>query len=171
MEEIHKISAEALGNGYEGLIIRKATGKYEYSFRNYHSSEILKMKPTFDKEYKCIGYTNGKGKDAGAVIWVCEVAHEDRLGGKSNEDYIFNVVPNMPLEERKRVFRCLQRKTNDDDDAETMFDIYVLGKPLTVEYQELSETGVPLRAKGKAFRTYEDETDPIREMYEECCDA
>ena len=51
----------------------------------------------------------------------------------------------------------------------TRFERDVLGKPLTVEYKEISaKTGKPLQAHAVVFRTYESENDPIAELMREC---
>jgi DNA repair exonuclease SbcCD nuclease subunit len=89
-----------------------------------------------------------KGKDKGAIIWICE-----------HNGQTFNVLPkSMTYEVRYKLFRFLSKDGN--------FDRYLLGQQLTVEFDEYSKkTGFPLRAKAETFRTYEDSgSDPMREV-------
>ena len=177
-----------LGEGYEGGIVRRDAGGYRYSYNNYHSMNALKIKPTHDDEFIVVGYAQGsRGKDVGAVIWECEVPLDKAI---DENDRRFMVVPkNITTEERKAIFRCLDErlpavkaaKANAklpadlplpvDLPEQTRFERYVKGKPLTVEYKEISaKTGKPLQAKALAFRTYESGpgNDPIALLLKGC---
>lgn len=172
--QMEKLAKEFVKKGYEGAIARKDWVGYRYSYNNYHSSYLVKIKPRFDDEFAVVGFTQGvKGKDVGAVIWICEVAEAHR---KDPGDYEFSVVPNMAYEDRYKLFRCLGKKVDDPKRAGhriTLFERYVKGQPLTVEYAELSsKTGKPIQPKGEAFRTYSEGfgagEDPIKKLYEDC---
>jgi DNA ligase-1 len=80
-----------------------------------------------EEEYRIIDFTQGEGRDAGAVIWVCETAD-----GK-----VFTVRPRGTLNQRRDWF-------SDGDKY--------IGKNLTVIYQELTEDGKPRFPVGKALR-------------------
>jgi hypothetical protein len=99
---------------------------------------LVKLKQCFSDEFKIIGYTEGsRGKDKGAIIWVCETA----------DNVEFNVTPkDITYEQRKELFL----------DAEENFDKKYKHKMLTVDYEALSKNGVPLRAKAVVIRDYED---------------
>ena len=172
--QMDKLAKEFVKEGYEGAIARKDWVGYRYSYNNYHSANLVKIKPRFDDEFTVVGFTQGaKGKDVGAVIWICEVDEEHR---KDPKDYEFSVVPNMTYEDRYKLFKCLGKKVDDPKHAGqkiTLFERYVKGKPLTVEYAELSsKTGKPIQPKGEAFRTYSEGfgagEDPIKKLYEDC---
>lgn len=176
LEEAEALRDRFLGEGYEGAIARKDCAGYRYSFNNYHSASLVKLKPKFDSEFEVVGYTQGtKGKDVGAVIWICEV---DPAHVKNPADKTFNVVPkDMSYDERYMIYRCLGEEVDDDragapSGAKTSrFDRDFLGRPLTVEYPERStKTGKPTQAKALAFRTYESgpALDPVRRLYTEC---
>ncbi len=139
-DEIKEYVEKFIKDGYEGAVARKNWETYEYSYNNYHSSHILKIKLKFDAEFEIIGFLQGiKGKDVGAVIWIC----------KTDKGEVFNVVPNMTYEMRYKTFTCLNKNDN--------FNKYIKGKMLTVEYSELSsKTGIPLQPKGVIIRTYEE---------------
>lgn len=124
--------------GYEGAIVRKANAGYQYGTKNYHSSNLVKIKPIHDEEFPVVGFSQGtRGKDVGALIWICE-----SNGTK------FNVVPkNISYAERKKLFACLEK-------APERFE-KIRGKPLTVEFPEKSSAGVPVQAKALGFRDYE----------------
>lgn len=154
MEEINAYIEQFLKDGYEGGIVRKDNGIYQYSLNNYHSKNILKIKPTFDDEFPIIGFTQGsKGKDLGALIWICSL--------KDNKDITFHVVPNLPLIERKQLFKELSNKgiknvLNNEGNAAGAKKSSVNDFPLlTVSYAGLSPKGIPLQPKGIAVRNYE----------------
>lgn len=177
MEALEALRDRFLEEGYEGAIARKDCAGYRYSYNNYHSANLVKVKPKFDSEFEVVGYTEGeKGKDVGAVIWICKVDPEH---SKSADD-TFNVVPkDMSYDERYRIFRCLGEGVENTPEAIaeggparlTRFDRDFKGCPLTVEYPERSsKTGKPVQAKALTFRTYEDDlaADPLRRLYTEC---
>ncbi len=95
------------------------------------------MKPKFTDEYEVVGYAEGsKGKDKGAILWVCQTQDGDQ----------FHVTPkDMTYAERYDLFH----------DAVDNFEEKYLGRMLTVEYEDLSKDGIPLRAKALTFRDYE----------------
>jgi ATP-dependent DNA ligase len=126
--------------GYEGGIARKSWEGYEYSLNGKHSNNLVKIKPIFSEEYTCIDFTRGKrGKDADAIIWICETVDKKR----------FKVVPkNMTYDVRRELYAKFVADPND-------FDQNYKGKPLTIEFAELSDSGTPSQAKAVAFRTYE----------------
>jgi ATP-dependent DNA ligase len=139
IEEAQALVDSFISDGYEGGILRRDNGVYRYSFNNYHSKDVLKIKPTFDDEFPIIGFTQGtKGKDLGALIWVCSL--------RGDKNTTFHVVPNLPILDRKHLFEELQKSPPD-------FDIHQ--KLLTVSYAELSAKGIPLQPKGVVVRDYE----------------
>ena len=138
--EVKALFDEFLNNMYEGAIARKNNGIYEYSYNNHRSKDLVKLKPHLDDEFEIVGFTQGnKGKDLGAIIWVCCV--------EQNKELTFTVMPNMAISERKKLFKKL---TENEAERENY-----IGKKLTVSYSELSATGVPQQPKGVAIRDYE----------------
>jgi hypothetical protein len=139
--EVMKLSRVAVNDGYEGIIVRDLKSPYKSSNSNNSASVVksklvLRIKPRLSAEYKCVGYAEGKnGKDVGAVIWICETKKHKR----------FNSQPNMTNVERKKIFKSFQ---TDPD----LFDNKYLGRMITIEYDDLSKHGVPLRAKALLFR-------------------
>lgn len=162
LDDINILTAEFIKDGYEGSVARKDNKEYKYSFNNYHSSNVLKIKPVYSNEFKVVGFTEGKkGKDVGKIIWLCEVENP-----KNPNDSTFTVVPNLSLHERELLFNCLSQIV---DKKRTRFDRDIKGLPLTIEYSEISQkTGKPLQAKAIAFRTYESEKDPIKKIFKDC---
>ena len=125
--------------GYEGAIARKDEAIYQYSINNYHSSNIVKIKPTFDAEFSIKSFTQGeKGKDKGALIWICS----------TNKELTFHVVPKQTYKERYELFTNLTNNIS-------LFETKYKGKLLTVQYAELSPNGIPLQPKGVIIRDYE----------------
>jgi len=139
-KEQKKIYDEFIKEGYEGAILRFKDSTY-FAHRSKvtltRSKQLLKLKEQFSEEYEIVGITEGKkGKDKGAVIWVCKTP-------KTSME--FNVTPkNMTYKERYEIFK--KAKAGDNK---------YIGQMLTVEYQDLSRKGIPARAKGILVRDYE----------------
>lgn len=110
--------------GYEGIMLRNSGGLYK---ENYRSNDLLKYKEFFEAEYPIVAYREATGRDAGTVIWECETPEGRR----------FCVRPRGSLEARRKWFETAKS---------------IVGKQLTVIYQELSEMGVPRFPVGKAIR-------------------
>lgn len=124
ISEFRRLFAEFVELGYEGIMLRNAAGVYR---ANYRSNDLQKYKEFIEDEYRIIGYTQGEGRDAGAVIWLCETAD-----GKD-----FTVRPRGTMEQRRTWF------SNGES---------YIGKNLTVIYQELTDEGKPRFPVGKAVR-------------------
>ena len=124
LSDFRRLFAEFVEAGYEGIMLRNAVGVYR---ANYRSNDLQKYKEFMEDEYRIIGFKEGEGRDAGAVIWVCETAD-----GKE-----FTVRPRGTFEQRREWF----------NDGESY-----IGKNLTVVYQELTEDGKPRFPVGKALR-------------------
>lgn len=122
---------------FEGAMFRNINGEYLTNLGSddsRRSVDLQKHKPTYTREFPVIGFTTGKGTNAGAVIWICQAG-----SGK------FNTVPkNSSIAERRSIYKELRKKKN--------FDKKYKGRLLTVEYEDISDDSTPLRAKGIGFR-------------------
>ena len=118
---------EYVAQGYEGIMLRNKAGKYAVGHR---SSDLQKFKKFLDDEYNIVGFFEGEGREAGAVIWECETADGKR----------FRCRPEGTLGERQELF--LQGGK-------------AIGKALSVRYQELTEDKIPRFPIGLAIRDYE----------------
>lgn len=112
--------------GYEGVIMRDPNSIYK--FRRTFS--LLKHKLMKDSEFEITDVISGTGTDANTAIFIC----------KTKRDKLFNVRPRGSITERKEMLRNRQE---------------LIGKMLTVRYQELSEFGVPRFPVGITVRDYE----------------
>jgi DNA ligase-1 len=113
--------------GFEGIIIRNRSGKYVFDHR---SKDLQKFKLFEDKEFPITGGHEGDGLEVGCVIFECMAEN-----GKP-----FNVRPKGSRELRK----------------EWLLDIKnIIGKELTVRYQNYSEEGIPIFPVGISVRDYE----------------
>lgn len=124
IEEFKEKFCEFVEAGYEGIMLRNAAGLYQ---ENYRSNDLLKYKEFFESEYPIVDYREATGRDAGTVVWECETPEGKR----------FSVRPRGSLEMRRRWFESAKS---------------LVGRQLTVIYQELSEMGVPRFPVGKAIR-------------------
>lgn len=133
-----------LSKGYEGFMYRNSLGPYlahpTKTGTFLRSRNLLKLKMRYSDEFELVGFTEGtKGRDKGAIIWICQTKD-----GKKT----FHATPkNTTLKERYALFKKI---TQDDN-----FDEKYKGRMMTVEYEDLSKEGVPLRAKAVEIRDYE----------------
>lgn len=123
---------------WEGAMYRNMEAPYEFSLvkekRSYH---LRKRKPRHSAEYTVIGFTEGdSGKDRGAIIWIL----------RTDGGHEFTSTPvGMTYEERYALFTLFKSDP-------TVFGREWFGKQMTVEYDDISDDGVPLRAKAKGLR-------------------
>lgn len=117
---------EYASQGYEGIMIRDAEGLYKLAER---SNTLLKFKAFQTEEYKIVGAEEGKGRDAGTVIWIC-----------SSDAGEFSVRPKGTVHERTMWLKHQHK---------------YIGKPLTVQFQNLTNGGIPRFPVGLAIRDYE----------------
>ncbi len=126
-EEIQKYHDKWVQEGFEGIIIRNKDGKYKVKHR---SKDLQKYKEFKDEEFEIIGGHEGTGSDAGTVVF--EV--------KTQSGKTFSVRPRGTKELRSAMLQDLKS---------------LIGKELTVRYQELSEDGIPIFPVGIEVRDYE----------------
>ena len=112
--------------GHEGIMIRDRKGVYAL---NQRSSHLLKYKAFQTEEYDIIGASEGKGPDTGTVIWECGCSKGS-----------FSVRPKGTRDQRIKWFQ------NRDK---------YIGKKLTVQFQNLTDGGLPRFPVGLAIRDYE----------------
>jgi ATP-dependent DNA ligase len=126
-EEIKKYHDKWVREGFEGAIIRNSDGRYKVKHR---SKDLQKYKEFFDAEFEIVGGHEGSGPDAGTVVF--EV--------KTKDGKVFSVRPKGTRELRTQYLMELCN---------------LIGKELTVRYQNLSEDGIPIFPVGLAIRDYE----------------
>jgi DNA ligase-1 len=126
LEDVKRLHAEYVAEGYEGLILRNAKGVYKVKHR---SNDLQKYKEFFDAEYPIVGFREGDGVEKGCVIWLCSAP-----AGQ------FAVRPRGTHQERQAAFAA---------------GAAAIGKKLTVRYQELTNDGIPRFPVGIAIRDYE----------------
>ena len=112
---------------FEGTIVRNKNGMYMLKHR---SNDLLKYKDFVDAEYEIVGGKEAEGNDAGTVVFTCKT-----LEGKE-----FDVRPKGSREIRREWFKDLDS---------------LVGKQLTIRYQNLSEDGIPIFPVGIEVRDYE----------------
>ena len=91
---------------------------------------MMKYKLFTDEEVKIIGFDVGVGTEEGAIIYKV-------LDKRENE---FTVRPRGTVNEKRELYKIRNS---------------LIGKPLTIRYQELSEKGVPRFPVGINVRDYE----------------
>lgn len=114
--------------GYEGVMIRDANAPY---VQGSSGRSLQKYKKFLDEEFPIVEIKEGEGKDKGTAIFVCKVPSTGET---------FAVRPKGSLAVRRKYW---------EDRHE------LLGKMLTVQYQEKFKSGTPQFPIGIAVRDYE----------------
>ena len=124
-------------HGYEGCVVKYGEGPYEFGYGNKRSKYNLKIKQRFDSEYKIVGFTKGnKGSNAGAIIWIMETENGDTF--KATPKYDEGTEDVLGI--RKKLYEELTK-----DPAK--FEAEYKGKYATIEYEDISDKGIPQRVK------------------------
>lgn len=111
----------------EGTVIRQGSAPYLLGKRSKYA---LKLKDFQDAEFEIIGYTDGRGKEKGLIIFLL----------KTPEGKEFSATPNMPSDERAKMY-----KRGDE----------FIGKLATVKFFEMTPDKVPRFGKVITIRDYE----------------
>lgn len=137
LAEIKARYQEFLDEAYEGLMIRPAEAKYVFSVKGYHSGNLLKMKPRHDAEYELVDwFVAENGKAQGLLMVVC----------KTEDGKLFNVTPSMDVLSRQEL---AAKMGNEEENGKTYFENVWKGVQITVDYDEKSNDGIPLRGSTK----------------------
>lgn len=126
-EDVEAVHDAFVKQGYEGIMIRNAHGEYEPGKR---SNNLLKFKTFETEEFKIVGVHEGTGRDVGTPVWECETEGGDR----------FSVRPEGTMESRREAFERREE---------------IVGKKLTVRFQNMTVAGVPRFPVGIVVRDYE----------------
>ena len=121
-----KYHQENIQRGFEGTMYRTPSGKY---IEKHRSTHLLKYKDMTTEEYPIVGYVEGKGNDAGTVIWIVDVnGKQCKVRPKGTREYRSMMLSNASS---------------------------YLGKMLTVQFQEFTNDGIPRFPVGLVVRDYE----------------
>jgi ATP-dependent DNA ligase len=152
-EDLLKHHGKFISEGFEGIIIRRcsfvevncckeflkepekmckkcAKGYNLTVYRSKRSNALMKYKLFQDEEAVIIGFEKGTGTEEGAIIFCIKDIRENE----------FTIRPRGTIEERRKLY-----KKGDK----------LIGKKLTIRYQELTEKGVPRFPVAIAIRDYE----------------
>lgn len=135
-EEIDNLYKVFIEEGFEGAMVRLDEA-YRYSYNEYHSRVLLKIKPTFDHEFEITRWETGeKGKAAEALMIVC----------KTEDGREFPVTPAMEIPDR---IALAKKMAEIEPNGKTHFQNHWLGKKIIVLFDEWSKDRVPQRARTK----------------------
>jgi DNA ligase-1 len=123
-----KLHQQMVATGYEGTIIRNMVGTYHSG--PSRSADLQKYKDFVDEEFEIVGGKQGVGKDEGAVTFVCVTEEEKQ----------FDCRPRGAYAQRRKWWDNLSK---------------LLGKKLTVRYQNRTDDNIPYLPVGIAIRDYE----------------
>ena len=125
-DDIYVMHDRYVSERYEGIMIRNKKGVYKSS-RSY---DLQKYKYFVDHEFEITDVKEAVGSDAGTAIMQC----------KTNDAVFFWVRPKGSREYRTKLLKA---------------STSLVGKTLTVRYQNLTDKGVPRFPVGVAIRDYE----------------
>ena len=125
-EEIFDFQKIAIENGFEGTMLRNKTGSYVLKDR---SSNLLKYKEFFEKEFKIVGGEEGDGLAKGQCTFVLQLSDDDNRTFKA---------------------RCIG--PNETREEQWLNLNNYISKSLTVRFQTYSDEGVPIFPVGVAIR-------------------
>lgn len=132
-EALDEHFAEFMEQGYEGLMVRNAAGKY-VGKRSY---DLQKVKEFDDAEFLVIGVEEGRGKLAGKAIFVCRFTDRPKNIESLNDP----------------IFRCKMKGKLEDLKKYVKDPSLAVGKWLTVRYFGISNANnVPRFPVGIRFR-------------------
>src|SRR5271168_2558339 len=144
-----------LDENLEGAVVRNLDSLYIFGVdKEVRSYTTLKYKPRPDDEWPVINFKEGKGKEAGAVIWICaendsgirqrlNLAADETLPGL-DERKTFNVTPNMDYEKRYEIYKKLS-------ETPALFE-KIKGSLITISYSILSKDFLPQQPKAITFK-------------------
>lgn len=125
MESFYDMHSEYVQQGYEGTMVRKPNSPYEMK----RSKGLQKHKDFEEDEFVIVDAKEGQGNDTGTIICECKTS-----------DKTFWVRPRGDRSFRTHLF---ENRTS------------LIGKKMTVIYQNMTTTGVPRFPVGKCIRDYE----------------
>jgi hypothetical protein len=148
----HALYERFIKDGLEGAVVRLQAAPYEFGVnKERRSSSTLKWKPRPDAEWPLIGFTEGVGKEKGAVVWICasNLGEEELSQRKS-----FAVTPNMDYASRQAIFQHLLESREKDETGPPEGGEFkrLYGAPFTVQYSILSKDKLPQQPKGLYFK-------------------
>ena len=123
IEDVHQAHDKYVELGFEGLILR-ADNIYQPDKRSKH---LLKFKRFIDAEFIITNFKSAKGKDEGTVVFECQ----------TTDGKVFDVRPTGTIEKRQEMF---------------LNGAVLIGKKITVRYQELTNEGIPRFPTGAPVR-------------------
>jgi len=124
MKSMEEYHASFLEDGFEGTMLRDSELMYVMKNR---SQRLRKYKNFSDSEFEIIGAKEGEGTEKGCVVWKCKT--------KTNKE--FDCRPKGSFEKRIEMWK------NHSE---------FIGKLLKVEYQELTNEGIPRFPRGICIR-------------------
>ena len=142
--ELDSCMVQYIDDDLEGQIIRLASLKYETStWREIRSQSLIKRKLRQSDEYKLVGFKAGEGgRMKGAFIGEFEVSNSI----ESPKPTFFASCARMTINEQKELYKIASD---------------YIGKLATIEFERLSDSGVPLKPKFIAFRDYDMHDDQL----------
>lgn len=136
MEEIQALYTAFLEEEFEGAMVR-TNSPYRYSYNEHHCKHLLKIKPTYDHEFKVVGWETGeKGKAADALMIICT----------TDEGKNFPCTPAMEIPDR---IALAKKMATIEENGNTHFQNHWENVMIIVYYDELSRDKVPQRARTK----------------------
>jgi hypothetical protein len=154
--KVKKAYLEALGESYEGVILR-----LNVKYNNANRSSMIKLKELLCEEFRVVGFEQGVGKMEKTILYICETTEKSIDSAKSylaergqtwdcEKPKRFTVSPIGPLEERRAMFKKMHKYENEIK----VFDLYYKNRSYTVQFNNWSRNLVPMCPIGVGFRDF-----------------
>ena len=151
-ETIRRHFLQDIEAGYEGTVIRNASGLYKH---NQRSSDVFKYKEALDAEFRVLDFTLDKYSHP-VYTCVCNITLDDykyqvsQLSGAARTAFI-----------KLHTFKVKRKGTANERLADAIDAPNKLGAWLTVEYESLSKANKPTKPVGLNFRFCDTSGNPI----------
>lgn len=125
-DEVKTLHDRVVAEGYEGLILRNASGLYQFSFRD---TSLIKVKEFLDEEFEIIGCNIDRNIGIESFVFTLK---------NNKDDQTFEAQPTGTFEQRQLFLTNIHK---------------YIGKKATVRYQERTVGNLPHQAKVRAEKT------------------
>jgi DNA ligase-1 len=127
MRAVKAFHDDCVNRGYEGAMIRNLAAPYEVGKR---SSNLIKVKGFMEREFRVVAVKSGRGRMSEGAIFTC-------------------------LTDEGREFECTAPGSMQEKAAFLGHPDRVIGKQVTIRFQEWSQEKKPLQLRAIAVRDYE----------------
>lgn len=135
--DVYRLHTELVAAGYEGIMLRNNAGTYECGKR---SCNLQKLKEFMTDEFVIIDVVEATGADKGTAVFVCRRHKNDNDNDdeKDKTKATNNKTKKTNKKSNNDEFRVRMRSSREERRAQWEDRDKLIGRMLTVQFQELS---------------------------------